>query len=389
MNDVVLIISAQSFTESANVFDGLRLRTAGIAAGLTANGFKVLVISHGPEESRFFRNGVEYSTWTSFDSFVSTVGRYRLIIFNYASLGLNRILFNILRSDQILISDAIVPIALEESTRAIKNEFEDMDACAKLIQRSDAILISSEDCQEYYSNFISENGRTLEEGDRKPVFVVLPFGVNCDELIAPSRRNSVNRKEKLRLVWYGGVYPWFGISELDSLINELDYDNSLIELTLVGVSNPFTLDSELREISSRILSNAARSIHVQNVSWLPYETRLNFLSKFDAAIFINDPSQIETRFSWRQRYTDLLLARLPLIVNSIDPFSRLMRDHGVAKEISSVRLVEASRDIGIRSDLIREIQQLYNDGSWEKLAESLNWNKTTLQLSNWLKRKTD
>ena len=156
MNNVVLIVSGQSFTESEKVFDGLRLRTVGIAAGLSTNGLKVIVASHGPEEIQFSRDGVEYRTWTTFDSFVSIVSKYRFILFNYAALGLNRILLNILRSDQILISDGIVPIALEESARAVKNSAEDMDACLKLIHRSDAVLISSKSCQEYYSKVNSD-----------------------------------------------------------------------------------------------------------------------------------------------------------------------------------------------------------------------------------------
>jgi hypothetical protein len=389
MNDVVLIISAQSFTESENVFDGLRLRTVGIASGLAANGIKVLIISHGSEETSFFRDGVEYSTWTSFESFVSIVAKYRFIIFNYASLGLNQILLSIIRPDQILVSDGIVPIALEESARVVKNRVEDMDSCVNLIHRSDVVLISSIDCQEYYLKFTSEINRSLENENLEPEFVVLPFGVNQSELISPSKGKLNYRPEKLRLVWYGGVYPWFGVTELELFIRELGYSESSIELTLVGVSNPFSLDSELKEISSRILNSAARSVHVRSVSWLPYETRLTFLSNFDAAIFFNDSSQVETSFSWRQRYADLILARLPLIVNSIDPFSRLMRDHGIAREISAQRILEANRVEGIRSDLSRDIQSLREDGNWELLTEYLEWKNATLQLSNWIQRKID
>ena len=190
-------------------------------------------------------------------------------------------------------------------------------------------------------------------------------------------------------MWYGGVYPWFGVAELEGLISELGFEESSIELTLVGVSNPFTLDSELSEITSRILNSAARSIHVRTVSWLPYETRLTFLSKFDAAIFFNDSSQFETKYSWRQRYTDLVLARLPLIINSIDPFSTLMIHHGVAREIESDLIISANRDESIRSAIIEEIRRVREEGNWDLITDYLDWTKVTLQLSNWIIGKID
>lgn len=389
MNNVVLIVSGQSFTDSEKVFDGLRLRTVGIAAGLSTNGLKVIVAFHGPEEFQFSRDGVVYTTWTTFDSFVSIVSKYRFILFNYATLGLNRILLNILRSDQILISDGIVPIALEESARAAKNSAEDMDACLKLIHRSDAVLISSKSCQEYYSKINSDFQRLSKEERKDPQFILLPFGVNSYELVSAPIENTNYIEEKLRLVWYGGVYPWFGVTELERLISELGFEDSFIELTLVGVSNPFTLDSQLSEITSRILNSAARSIHVRTVSWLPYETRLMFLSKFDAAIFFNDSSQLETKYSWRQRYTDLVLARLPLIINSIDPFSRLMIHHGVAGEIESDLILRANRDESTRSAIIEEIRRVREEGNWDLIAEYLSWTKVTLQLSNWIIGKID
>jgi hypothetical protein len=83
------------------------------------------------------------------------------------------------------------------------------------------------------------------------------------------------------------------------------------------------------------------------------------------------------------------MARLPLIVNSIDPFSRLMHNHGIAREISLERILEANRVEGIRRDLSRDIQMLREEGNWELLTEYLEWKNATLQLSNWLQRKID
>lgn len=386
--DFVLIISAHSFTESEKVFDGLRLRTAGIATGLATNGTKVHVIFHGSSHTRFSKDGVEYSTWTTFDSFVSIVSKYRFVIFNYAALGLNRIVFNILLPNQILISDAIVPIELEESSRMEKNLAEDMDACKKLIQRSDVILISNERCRDYFVHFGSNLTYSIGNLVRNSDFLLLPFGLNTAESISPNGDRVSYPRDKLRLVWYGGVYPWFGISELESLISELDNDNSLIELTMIGVNNPLAMDSELKDITSRLLDRAARSINIRSISWLPYESRLAFLSQFDAAVFFNNVTQRETEYSWRQRYTDLILARLPLIVNALDPFSKLMVDNSMARLMSVKRILAANTDENLKSVLVQQIRQLQQDGNWDQITDHLSWRKTTEPLSRWIKMKS-
>jgi hypothetical protein len=114
--------------------------------------------------------------------------------------------------------------------------------------------------------------------------------------------------------------------------------------------------------------------------WIPSNMRSEFLGAFDAAVFFNNPQSEETSVSWRTRYADFLNAKLPLAVNSTDPFSNLMIENGICRVFENDALINCFRSM----DKVRQIKNDFNEmkinGRWENLQVQLSSEKLGLLL---------
>lgn len=366
----VLIISAQEFNQKSVYFDGLRLRTLGLAEGLVRNGVDVVVAFYSESRNDFTSNGVRFFSWRTIDNFADLVSAFNTVIFNYASLGLNEILPRYLKPDQILICDALVPIELENENSP--SEHNNYSGCKAILDRADLFLVSSKNAIDYfhslYKSWKLSNSKLVNER----CYLVCPFGVDPKHLI---KDRDYLLADAIKYIWYGGVYPWFDVDLLEEFIENFDDHSGMASLHLVGIDSPFFQNNGQRDTIEKLMNKVHKKKSVKVIPWLPINLRLEFLSGFDAAVFFNKVNSRETRYSWRTRYTDFLLSRTPLLVNEIDPFASKLIEYNCAKIVTSF-------DHGY---ILETINEIGNKGLWKNLADELSWENVTKEISKLLK----
>jgi glycosyltransferase involved in cell wall biosynthesis len=164
--------------------------------------------------------------------------------------------------------------------------------------------------------------------------VIAPFGITGTFQPTPSGHLDLQPIENLgpsgepfRLLWFGGVYPWFDMTNLFDAVGMIN-DSIPCELTIVGIKNPFNHHPWFKEVAQNLLSLSEQErfqkfIRVED--WVPYEDRIHYYKRADLAICINAIG-IENSVSWRTRILDYLWASLPFATNGGDPISELLID---------------------------------------------------------------
>lgn len=385
----VLLISAQSFFDEDKVYDGLRLRTLGLASGLLRNGVEVHIAFHNDQNTSFTSNGFHFITWKDLEDFKNVLGEYKVILFNYASLGLNEMLANIIEDSQFLIADALVPIELENKHRSFDSGDHIDSGSLQILRRANLILVSNEKLIEYYTDLLiryetkfAAPHKDYKDSKDKKSFMILPFGLDSTFQIHNKHYVSKYERSNLNLVWYGGIYPWFGIQNLLNFLHEFSTLSQGIHLTIIGGINPFysndnLLNDQWEKVKTLVIGNS----NIKQIPWLPYDIRIPFLSQFDAAIFFNDEKGQETSLSWRTRYSDFILAKLPLIVNCLDPFATLISNHGGVRVFSDAQLANLVKSKIDRKNIKSELLEIKSLESWSILARKLDWDNLTSTLS--------
>jgi hypothetical protein len=192
-------------------------------------------------------------------------------------------------------------------------------------------------------------------------------------------RNSITAKidksPKLSLVHYGGVYPWFGVGQFEEFVDRFPHSSSQIRLTLAGLVNPNVHSNEVSNTNERIIRASLSNPNIIVKPWIPPNLRLKYLQKFDAAIFFNNPDNFETSISWRTRYADFLSAKLPLLVNSFDPFSTLLHSNGLCKIFEKEHLVNSLRSPSKIRHLKEELNMIKNSSLWDRVQNTISSEK--------------
>jgi hypothetical protein len=347
--------------------DGPRIRLLQIAESLAMNGCEVVFLSRGRSVSPTAVNRVKFECWDNFKDLRRFLLKANIVIASYAALGLNKMILSTLTRDQILIADAIVPIMAENVSRKIKEDL-DQQCLAQFLKRSQLTLVSSKNLKKFYDDFIE---RTLKVQEHSGNYFLFPFMHPSVDSVLPHSDDS----STLRLLYYGGIYPWFGIKEFENFLNKFPHSNAQIRLTIAGLINPNLNDQEIREATEKIIIAGWNNPNICFKPWIPSSMRTEFLGAFDAAIFFNNPQKEETSVSWRTRYADLVNAKLPLVVNSTDPFSQLMIDNGICRVFENDELRACFGSVDKVRKIKTEFNEMKKNGRWEDLQIELSAEK--------------
>jgi hypothetical protein len=360
----VLIVSPYQEGPDSPLPDGPRLRIIGLANLLADSGmFTVSITTRGRLGGSSLNPKVKKLSWHSTDELAKQISESRIIVSSYAALGLNNLILKVLKVDQVLVADAMVPIELENRARTKPQQIDGV-VLRNFLKRSQIIITSSNRSIDYYLKSISPE--FIDARNTAPAFVSIPFvneNLNIDT-------TPVSIDDTLRLVYYGGVYPWFGITNLIEFIRKLPRYESKLNITFMGLNNPNLRDDEIDEISNLVISESKYNRNIHFKPWLSGSKRFEFLSKFDSAIFFNNPENEETKYSWRTRYADFLSAKLPLMCNSADPFFDVL----VENELGFIRSCEDILSLGsddvLRSDIKRRLLEIKSSPKWTEVQNT-------------------
>ena len=248
----ILVISNGPFpTPEQDKVEGGGLRCWGLASGLKSQkNLKVVAAYNEAFKKDNFTDeylGIEIKTW-KLEQLTELISEFDSVLVSYNAGDLTETVVENIRDDQQLILDGYVPIYIEMSARDSDNLDREFDAFnfenkiwTKALKRGDILLCANENQNKFYRGVLSSLGRinpiTYNDND---LIKIVPYGVYEDKPVATERPISkiLHTQDSFKLLWFGGIYPWFDLKDLLLAVKEIS-KNRPLELVMVGVKNPF------------------------------------------------------------------------------------------------------------------------------------------------------
>ena len=328
--------------------EGGGLRCWGLARGMTTAGPGLSVTLAIPDWHQVTlppaHEGVRIVRWSR-ESIAALVADYEVVVASYCLGDDSARIADAMRPHQKLVLDAYVPIHVEMCARRSahpERELVDFErerrTWEQVLCRGDLFLCASEQQRLYYLGVLGAIGRINPlTYDDDPVRIV-PYGVHPEEPRAASHPCSdlVDRQDAWKLLWFGGVYPWFDIAGLLEAVRLLDRIHPT-RLVVVGSRNPFVRNDDFDRCHDRFLELVRQpevSPLVHLVDWVQFHDRGNWYLDADMTILANQPG-IENAVAWRTRVVDYLWARVPVATNGGDPIGEELIAAGAAVRIDA------------------------------------------------------
>ena len=262
---------------------------------------------------------------------------------------------------------------------------------------ADFILCANLRQRDLYFGMLSSMGRVtpdVYDDDHwlAQLFALAPYGVRPGE---PQHTRRVLKgvwpgigETDTVLIWNGAIIEWYDVETLLRAIHTISQKRSDIKLFFLGTEHPDNPSST--EKMQGLGSGAQRGAYQLskelglldkfvffNFDWVDYDDTANYLCEADIGVCTYFEN-LETRFSFRSRFPDLLWAELPMLCTRGDTWADLVtrRPLGVAvPERNEDAIVEAilrlADDSAFREQCranLREEKEAYR---WERVLEGL------------------
>lgn len=257
----------------------------------------------------------------------------------------------------VLIFDLYAPVPVEDLVQRVfcgnTNPESDYDYGQMIrnykyfIKNGDYLLTSNLHQRDFWMGyaFASNKISPSEQKDRSidSYFGICPMGIDLNEVKNAklsdmlSLRIPAIKKDDFIIVWTGGIWDWFDaktpIESIDSLVKG---GRNNIKLVFLGTKHPN--DDVPAMAETEIARNYATKLGLIDEyvffldGWLPYNSRIHYLSRANAAVYAHKPS-VESRFSHRTRVLDHILMCLPTIATKGDYFSDYIEEHGLGLSV--------------------------------------------------------
>ena len=288
--------------------------------------------------------GVRIARWGQ-ETLAEMIAKHDVVVASYC-LGDDSIrIIDAVLEHQVLVWDAYVPIHIEVCARRSANRAGELvaferdrriwEACLK---RGDYFLCATAAQKTYYTGVLASIGRINPITYDDDPFLIVPYGIHEAEAV-PGRRpcsELIPVSGAWKLLWFGGVYPWFDIGCLLEAVKALS-EKHAVGLVIVGAKNPFVNHPDFEQSYERMMKMiedpAIRPL-VHLVDWVPFHERGNWYLDADLICFANQPG-MENLLAWRTRVVDYLWTRTPLATNGGDPLSEEMIAAGAAVRVDA------------------------------------------------------
>ena len=277
-----------------------------------------------------------------------------------------------------LIVDGFVPLSAELpctllgqssiSRKVFWNTFSDHHL--NLLIRANCVLYASDRQYYYYEGqFFAINKLGWKAFKFSPLLKI-PLGVDIVDKV-----KNANESKKLRLLWYGPVYPWYKPEKLLEIANYLE--NTTIDF--VGIKHPRYKNSYTRFFKKFFDSSQDK----QNINIIEeyQDDPVEIYKNYDAGIILAR-EWLEEKYAVRGRILDMLSNGLPVITN---------RDNSFFIELNYITdsLYPTSSQT-LRKDLSRfesnkNLLQV-SDKSHKILQQNLAWSVVTEPLIDYIRK---
>ena len=347
--------------------EGGGLRCWGLAKGILANEADIEVTVaynkvHIKEPHTKEFEGVHIKTWDK-DSVQELVNGYDSVIVSYCMGDLSVGVAEAISPQQQLILDCYVPIYIEMSARKsndIEGEYEafniEIERWEQVLLRGDVFLCANEAQKKFYEGVLAAVGKINPVTYGDDMIEIVPYGIYREKPTAKSKpvTKLLRDKSALKVLWFGGIYPWFDLNNLIEAIGKVAKDMPC-ELTIVGAKNPFNSHPDfLRKYDEIVefINNGSYEHIIHMVDWVDFKDRADWYLDSDIVLVVNEEGP-ENKLAWRTRLVDFVWADLPILTNGGDPLGEMLLNVNAAAQLE-----------GLSTDQIaRSIRSLANDKS--------------------------
>jgi len=347
--DVLVISYGPPPIPGVSIVEGTGLRSWGLASALAKAVPESVVtlaipVWHDLPVMPAEFEGVRIARWGQ-ETLAEMIAEHDVVVASYCLGDHSTLICNALLEHQVLVWDAYVPIHVEVCARRsvdraselVKYE-KDRPIWEECLKRGDYFLCATEVQKIYYTGVLASIGRINPITYDEDSFLIVPYGIHEAEAVLVRRPCSELSPAPgaWKLLWFGGVYPWFDIGCLLEAVKLLS-EKHAVGLVIVGAKNPYVDHPDFKksyERMKKMIEDLALAPFVRLVDWVPFHERGNWYLDADLICFANQPG-MENLFAWRTRVVDYLWTRTPLATNGGDPLSEEMIAAGAAVRIDA------------------------------------------------------
>jgi glycosyltransferase involved in cell wall biosynthesis len=373
--------------------EGGGLRNWGLALGISKSiescrvtlAFK-FTLNDTIEEGLY--NSINVIYWRD-ETIIDYIKNSDAVLFSYCMGSDTRQLLSYTTKNQLKILDCYVPIHIEVSSRDAADKNSELEGFLRdslywneSLLHGDIFLCASETQIEYYKGVLSAIGKINPVSYHNHGLRIVPYGINSD---SPNPNKTPfsdlikNDKNTFKMLWFGGVYPWFNVDILLEAISNIGRSKS-IHLAMVGAKNPF-VNNEIFVKKSNELINSIRKLCLTDIislhDWVSYEDRGDWYCDCDCIITLNKQG-IENSLSWRTRLVDYVWSGMPVLTNGGDPLGEDLILNGAAGRVSIDDSNKLARDIqnyitnpGKLSEMRTRMISYQSNLHWENIVKSI------------------
>ncbi|MGY4893767.1 MAG: glycosyltransferase [Candidatus Saccharimonadota bacterium] len=377
--------------------EGGGLRCWGLAKGLKDNQPDMVVdVAYNEQHvagERFTDTfeSIGIRTW-NLESIQDLIKDYDTVIVSYCMGELSVKVADSVRVDQQLVLDCYVPIYIEVSARNgsdLESEYSafnhDIPRWASVLRRGDLFLCASEPQKKFYEGVLAGLGRINPATYGEELIEIVPYGIYRDEPVQKThpiqKLIGKNHSKYKKVLWFGGIYPWFNLEDLIESIIEVN-KTLPTKLIIVGAKNPFNSHPDFIKKYDELIdfikkNNYADTVLVQD--WVSFDDRADWYLDSDVVVVINKEGQ-ENELAWRTRLVDFTWANLPIITNGGDPVSKLLEHEDALTLFNDLSVSQMALDI--RHLLENESHANTVKKNVSKVRNSLYWDVVTKRIGD-------
>lgn len=329
--------------------EGSGLRLWGLAQALakTLSSYEVVLAYKVALDKKAFvgtHDGVQVIRWED-STLKEEINKATTLLFSYCLGQDTEYLISLANKNHQIILDCYVPIFSEVCARQsgdLQREKEyyirDLKHWNNSLRHGDIFLCANQNQVIYYQGILSSLGRLNPLNYAKSCIRLVPYGIP-ETAPSPTEKpfsNSLSkdRKNCIRLLWFGGVYPWFDTAILLQAIAIISKQHDVV-LGMVGAKNPFvqheTFHAKVHELEKSIQQLGLQN-HVYLFDWVEYEKRADWYMDCDLIITINKEG-FENTLAWRTRLVDYVWSGMPVATNGGDPLGEDLIKQGAAARL--------------------------------------------------------
>jgi hypothetical protein len=261
---------------------------------------------------------------------------------------------------------------------------------------ADTVLVSNERQRDLLAGMMATAGLISPgEIDRDPgldsLFKVAPIGIRPDAPVrdSPRLRGVVPgiADDDIVMIWNGIIVDWYDIDLLLRAVHRLKERQPKLRLFFMGTEHPDSYGaSRLQGLGGGVTQRAIAlceelgilDTHVFfNFTWANDADTRQYLLESDFAVCTYFDS-LETRYSFRVRYLDVLWASLPLVCTDGDMFAEWLEPRGLGLSVPegdldalTAAIERMAGDIAFRASCRANMIALRSDFTWERTLAPL------------------